>query len=165
VVRHEVAHTLENHQRPIKEAFVVEFNDKQFWRDVVLIEDEPLAHELEWQSGEKDEVGRIAGLDDRKPAFAVNLEEKVEFMEQRRCIFAKVSHRAPPLRRQRMPVNRNVVDDLEALRKVDVERADHRHRPAGAMEGLRLLPNPSIEGDRQIFNDNDTGAGLTRGRH
>ena len=131
----------------------------------MLIEDEPLAHELERQSGEKDQVGRIAGLDDRKAAFAVNLEQEPEFMKQRGRIFAEVSKRAAPLGRQRMPVDRNVVDDLEALRKVGVGRADHRHRPAGAMEGLSLLPNPSIEGDRQIFDDDDTGAGLARGRH
>ncbi len=49
----------------------------------MLIEDEALAHELEWQSGEKDEVGRIAGLDNRKAAFAMNLEQEPEFMEQR----------------------------------------------------------------------------------
>ena len=83
MVGHHVAHALEKHERPIKEAFVAEFDDEQFWRDVVLIEDEPLAHELEWQSGEKDEVGRIAGLDDRKAAFAVNLEQEAEFMKQR----------------------------------------------------------------------------------
>ena len=49
----------------------------------MLIEDEPLAHELERQSGEKDEVGRIAGLDDRKAALAVNLDQEAEFMKQR----------------------------------------------------------------------------------
>ena len=54
----------------------------------MLIIDEPLADELEWQSGEKDEVGRIAGLNDRKAALAVNLEQEAEFMEQRCCIFA-----------------------------------------------------------------------------
>ena len=83
VIRHGVAHALEKHERPIKEALVAEFDDKQFRRDVVLIEDEPLAHELERQSGEKDEVGRIAGLDDRKAALAVNLEQEAEFMKQR----------------------------------------------------------------------------------
>ena len=131
----------------------------------MLIEDEPLAHELEWQSGEKDQVWRIAGLDDRKAALAVNLEQEAEFMEQRGRIFAEVSKRAAPLGRQGMPVDRDVVDDLERLRKVGVGRADHRHCPAGAMEGLSLLPNPSIEGDRQVFNDDDTGAGLARGWH
>ena len=84
VVGHEVAHALEKHQRPIKKPLVAEFHDKQFRRDVVLIIDEPLAHELERQSGEKDQIWRIAGLDDRKPAFAMNLEEKAEFMKQRR---------------------------------------------------------------------------------
>ena len=64
-----------------------------------------------------------------------------------------------------MPVDRDVVDDLEPLRKVSVGRADHRDQPAGAAEGLSLLPDPPIERDRQIFDDDDTGPGLTRRRH
>src|SRR5271168_3632412 len=46
VVRHHVAHALEKHERAIKEAFLTKFDDEQFWRDVVLIKDEPFAHEL-----------------------------------------------------------------------------------------------------------------------
>ena len=83
VVGGSVAHALEKPERPIKKPFLAEFNDKQFRRDIVLIEDEPLAHELEWQNGEKDEVGRIAGLDDRKAAFAINFEQEPELVEQR----------------------------------------------------------------------------------
>ena len=83
MVGHPVAHAFEKQERSIKEAFPAEFDDEQFRRDVVLIVDEALAHELEWQSGEKDQVWRIAGLDDRKAAFAVNLEQEPEFMEQR----------------------------------------------------------------------------------
>ena len=67
----------------MEEALGAEFDAEQFRRDIVLIEDEPLAHELERQSGKKDEVGRIAGLDDRKAAFAVNLDQEPELMKQR----------------------------------------------------------------------------------
>ena len=141
------------------------FDDEQFRPDVVLIEDELLAHELERRGGQKDEIGRIAGLDDRKAALPVNLDQEPEFMEERRRIFAEVGERPAPLGRQRMPVDRDVVDDLEPLRKGRVGRADHRDQPAGAGEGLSLLPDPPIEWDRQIFDDDDTGAGLTRRRH
>ena len=81
MVGHLIAHALKKHERSIKEPFLAEFDDKQFRRNVVLIEDEPFAHELEWQRGEKDDVWRIAGLDDRKAAFAVNLDQEPEFME------------------------------------------------------------------------------------
>ena len=82
-IRAGVAHALEEQERPIEQALGAELDDEQFRRDVVLIEDEPLAHELEQQSGEKDDVGRIAGLDDRKAAFAMNLDQEPELMEQR----------------------------------------------------------------------------------
>src|ERR1700689_1988536 len=52
-----------------------------------------------------------------------------------------------------------------APRKIVLERADPRHRPAGAMQGLGLLPNPSVEGNRQVFDHDDAGTGLARGRH
>ena len=55
-----------------------------------------------------------------------------------------------------MPVDRNAVDDLEWLRKVGVGWTDHRHCPTRAMKGLSLLPNPPIERDGQIFDDDDT---------
>src|SRR5271154_6311182 len=61
VVGHRVAHVLEKHERPIKKAFLAEFDDEQFGRDIVLIEDEALAHQLERQSGQKDEVWWVAG--------------------------------------------------------------------------------------------------------
>ena len=115
-IRHRVAHALEEHERPIEEAFVAVFDDEQFGPDIVLVEDELLAHQLERRGGEKDEVGRIAGLDDGKAALPVNPEQEPEFMEQRRRIFAEVGERAASLGRQRMPVDRNVVDDLESLR-------------------------------------------------
>src|SRR3984957_7369758 len=165
VVGRPVAQPLEHHQRSIENPLLAEFDDEQFWRDVVLIIDEALAHELEWQRRKKDDVRRTARLDDRKASFTVDLEQEPEFVEQRSRIFSEVSKRAPPLSRQGMAVDRNVVDDLERLRKVAVGRTNHRHDPSGAMEGLSLLPNPSIEGDRQGFNDDDAGTGLARGRH
>src|SRR5689334_3903261 len=64
-----------------------------------------------------------------------------------------------------MPVDRDGVDDLESLGKGDGGRADHRHGPARASEGLSLLPNPPVEGDGQILDDDDTGTGLARRRH
>src|SRR6202453_128776 len=82
-VGRQVAHALEKHQRSIEKPFLAKFNDKQLRRDVMLIVDETLAHELEWQSGEEDEVWRVASLDDRKTALAVNLEQESELMEQR----------------------------------------------------------------------------------
>src|ERR1700677_126333 len=51
-VGRQVAHALEKHQRSIEKPFLAKFNDKQLRRDVMLIVDETLAHELEWQSGE-----------------------------------------------------------------------------------------------------------------
>ena len=111
----------------MEEALGAEFDAEQFRRDIVLIEDEPLAHELERQGGEKDEVGRIAGLDDGKAAFAVNLDQEPELMKQRSRIFDEVGKHAARLERQRVPVDRDAVDDLEFLRKVGGGRADHRH--------------------------------------
>ena len=164
-IRHRVAHALEKHERPIEEALVAVFDDEKFWPDIVLIEDELLAHELERRGDQKDEIGRIAGLDDRKAALPVNLDQEPEFMEERRRVFAEVSKRPAPLRRQRVPIDRDVVDDLEPLRIGRVRRADHRDQPAGAGEGLSLLPDAPIEWDGQIFDDDDTGTGLTRRRH
>ena len=154
-IRHAVAHALKKQESAIHHSLLAKFDDKQFRRDVVLIEDELLAHELERQSGEKNKIGRIAGLDDRKPAFAVNLEQEAKFVNERGCVFAKVRKRAAPFRRQRMPVDRDVVDDLERFRKVGVGRADHRNCPAGAMKSLSLLPNSSVERNRQVFDDDD----------
>src|ERR1700722_17014814 len=164
VVGRPVAQPLEHHQPAIESPLLAEFDDEQFWRDVVLIIDEALAHELEWKRRKKDEVWRIAGLDDRKASFTVDLEQEPEFVEQRSRIFAEISKRAPPLSRQGMAVDRNGVDDLERLRKIGVGRTNHGDDPSGAMEGLSLLPNPSIEGDRQVFNDDYAGTGLGRGR-
>src|SRR6185437_16912775 len=78
-----VAHALEKQERAVEKPLPAEFDNEQFRRDVVLIVNEPLADELERQGGEKDEVRRIAGLDDRKAALAVNPEQKAEFVEQR----------------------------------------------------------------------------------
>ena len=164
-IRHRVAHALEKHERPIEKSFVAVFDNEQFGPDIVLIEDELLAHELERRGGQKDEVGRIAGLDDRKAALPVNLDQEPEFVKEGRRVFAEVSERPAPLERQRMAIDRNVVDDLELLRIGRIGRADHRDQPPGAGKGLRLLPDPPIERDRQIFDDDDTGPGLTRRRH
>ena len=96
---------------------MAEFDDEQFGRDIVLIVDELLAHELERRGGQKDEVRRIAGLDDRKAALPMDLDQKPEFVKKRRRIFAEISEAPAPLGRQRMPVDRDVVDDLESLGK------------------------------------------------
>jgi hypothetical protein len=54
-----------------------------------------------------------------------------------------------------MPVDRDIIDDLKQLRKVGVGRADYRNRPTVTMKSLSLLPNTSIEGHRQVFDDDD----------
>ena len=123
----------------------------------MLVEDESPAHELERRRRQKNEVGRIAGLNNGETALPMNLDQEPEFMNERRGIFAEIGDRPAPLGRQRMAIDRNVVDDFESLGIGGIGRADHRDQPAGAGEGLSLLPDPPIERDRQIFHDNDTG--------
>ncbi len=86
-IRHRVAAPFEKQQRPIEEALVPVFGHEQFGSDIMLIEDESLAQELERRRGQKNEVRRIAGLNDRKAALPMNLEEQAELMKKRCSVF------------------------------------------------------------------------------
>ena len=91
----------------------------------MLIEDESLAQELERRRGQKNEVRRIAGLNDRKAALPMNLEEQAELMKKRRGVFQEMRRHPSRLERQRMPIDGDIVDDLELRRKVLGRWTDH----------------------------------------
>src|SRR5271166_2157440 len=156
-IRHVVRAPLEKQQRAIKESLVPIFHHEQLRPDVVLVVNETLAEKLERRGGEKNKVWRIACLNDGKSALAVDLHEQAELMEERGGVFPKIRQGAASFRGEPMTVDRDVVDDLEFRREGIVRGTDHRNAPAGARERLGLLPNPAVEGDRQILHDDDAG--------
>ncbi len=148
-------------QRFIEKALVLVLDDEQFRADVVLVVDEPLAKQLERRRDEEDQVRRIACLDDREAALAIDLDQQARLMKQRGRIFAQIGGRPAPFGRQRMPVDRDVVDDFERRRELGVRRADHRDAPPRAGQRGRLLPDPPVERDRKVFDDDDAGPGFS----
>ena len=86
----------------------------------MLIVDEFLSEKLEWSRDHKDQVWRIAGLNDGKTALTMDLHQQSELMKKRGRIFPEIRERPPPLWRQGMPVDRDLVDDLVFRRKGSV---------------------------------------------
>ena len=114
----------------MQEALRSELHGEQFGADIVMVEDEFLAHELEGQDRKKQQVRRIAGLHHVEAPLARDLQQKPELVEQRGCVFQHEARFAARLERQRMTVDGDVVEHLERGRIFVGTRADDRDGPA-----------------------------------
>ena len=126
----------------------------------MLVEDEADAEQPEGQGGQEDEIGRVAGLNDGNALRPVDPEQQPEFVEQGEGIFRQKGQLAARLHRQRVAVDFYAVDLFIFLAVVLVQRADDADPVAGVAQGFRFLPDAAVEGNREILDDDDAGAGM-----
>ena len=106
-------------------------------------------------------------MDDVEAARRENLPREPGLMKERASIFAQIAARRVALRRQPMAVDMDAFEIL-FLRFVALAFGtdDGNLRPGGD-ERERLLPNPPVEGNRKVLDDDEdlpSREGLLRGR-
>ena len=109
------SHALQRQQQFLAEAAPAELGFVELGIDVVVIEHELLAEQLVETADEENRVRRIAGVDDVEAAAEQDLQRQPELHDQRHAVLERITQRAVGLARQRMPVNVDAVDALEAL--------------------------------------------------
>src|SRR4051812_26619754 len=123
-----------------------------------MIEHELLAEELPEAADGEDEIRRIARMDDVEPAAEADLPRKHELHEQRARVLDRVAEQAIRLLRQRVTMDVDAVDALEAFLEGRGLRTVDGDREARRVERARLLPHAPIERQRQVFHDDEHAA-------
>ena len=120
---------------------------------VVMVEHEALAGEnLEEQPDQKNEVGRIAGMDHVEAVAPPHLEREHELPEQRDRVFDEIGRGAARLDRQGMAIDPDAVDDLVRALIARALGADHRHLVTRVAERRRLRPGTAVERNREVLH-------------
>src|SRR5262245_3918764 len=120
-----------------------------------MVEYEALAGEnLEEQADQKDEIGRIAGVDHVEAVVAPDPQREQKFPEQCDGIFDEIGGGSSCFDRHGVAVDGYAVNDLMRLRIVWALGANHRYKMAGIAQCRRLRPDPAVERNRQVFDNN-----------
>ena len=120
-----------------------------------MVEYEALAGEnLEEQADQEDEIGRIAGVDHVEAVAAPDPQREQKFPEQCDGIFDEIGGGSSCFDRQGVAVDRYAVNDLMRLRIIWALGANHRYRMAGIAQSRRFRPDPAVERNRQVFDNN-----------
>ena len=136
----------------------VELGDVQLRANVVLVEDEFGAEQLVGQRDEKNQIGRVAGMNDVDAVPPPDSECQASLMVERAGVFEKEAKDAARLQGNGMPIDGDAVYCFLGLRMQRRLGANDADLPARAGQCLRFLPDASIEGDGEVF-DNDQARG------
>ena len=129
--------------QPLEEEFIslpsqvapAEFRLVEFGIDVVMVEDEPDTENVfEEASGQEQEVGRVAGVENVEAAPEEDAPREDELPKQRRRVLDGIAERSLRFERQPMTVDVNSVDDLVSDFGTASLGADHGDFIAGATE-------------------------------
>ena len=151
---------LEQHHQLPEEAALAELGLVELGVDVVMIEDVALAEELERPGDEEDQIGRVAALDRVESA---RCERSSRPAASRGTAPRHIPAGSPtrPWRRAaadggRYAPRRSLVARLVAL----AGGADHRDLGARGRQRPAFVPDPPVEGQRQVFDDDQHLAAL-----
>jgi hypothetical protein len=100
---------LEPAQEPVEEIPAAEFRLVELGVDVVVIENELLAEQLEEPTDQKNRIRGIAGVDDVESACQQHSPGQHELPEQRHGVLQRVAQRTLSLRGQRVAVNMKIL--------------------------------------------------------
>ncbi len=100
------------------------------------------------------QVRRVAGLYDVDAASALDAERKIELAGESDEIFPHEANGRTCFA-QGVTVDANVGNDLVGLVVTFALRTNNRNGVPSFLQSQRFLPNPPIEGDRKIFNQDE----------
>ena len=129
--------------------------DRQFRVGVVLVVDVARAPQAGQATQEEEEVGRVAAVHDVDPAADAKGEQPGRREDHRRHVFHDVPG-DPGRRALRIAQDADPVTGLDqGAHVVPTARRDDRHPVARVGQRPGLLPDPSIERDRQVLVEDD----------
>src|SRR5262249_28108334 len=108
---------------------------------------------LEEGSVEEYQVRRVAGVNHLEAPRREDAAGQHELTQDRGTVFEGVGQRTPRLKRQRMTIDRDAIDDLPPPLVALADRANDGALVARCGQRRRFLPNPSVEGDWQVLHD------------
>ena len=165
-IRRRVRQALRQPDDPVSPAAPSELGLEEFGHDVVLIVDDARAVDrLVPARDEKEEVRRIADVDHRKALALARRVGEPRLAPEGGAVLPHVAARAAALGREVVPIDAYTFEDLELGLESPPGRTDHGDRPAGALQGRRLHPDPAVEGDRQVLDDEEDATRRCRGTH
>jgi hypothetical protein len=160
VVSHRVRRALQQEQHAQEEpGRPFETRAVDLRAEIVLVEDEALAEELEGRGQRPVGVGRVARLDDVDPFASAGAEHEREGSEPAVDEFPGVRERAFRRGRWRVLPNSDAFDLLKRWIP-GTFGANNRHLEARVSQRARFSPYPSVEGNRQVVIDDEDA--LTR---
>src|SRR6185437_3223775 len=131
---------------------VVELRLVELRAEVVVVEDEPDAEGPQGEGQRPEDVRRVAGLEDVEAITPEGpqgepggSDEGVGVLPEERRLSGTGGRRA-------VLVEGDPLDDLLAG-VAGASGAHHRHPVAGGRQGTALQPHPTVEGDRQVLDD------------
>ena len=145
----------EPHHQAIEKIAPAELCLVQLGVDVVMVKDEFLAEEeLEEAADQKQQIGRIAGLDDIEAARQQHAPGQDKSRCQCDAVFQQVAGRPLRLDWQVVAVDVDAIQALVPLLATLAGRADDRHPVAIRRERGGLLPHAPVEWRGQVFDQN-----------
>jgi hypothetical protein len=152
-------------QDSMKNAAATKFCFEDFGRDIVLVKDVLLPKELEWQGNQENIVRRIAALNNVETSCQEDSPCEQILPKKGICIFKQIAKRPPCLDGRGMAKNADALEPFESNSVRPANRTDDGNFIAGGSKRLSLLPDPSIERDRQILYDDKNTASFMPGIH
>ena len=144
---------------PVQQATFAELGLEHLRADVVHIVNDPRAGELVRRGNQKQQVGRVAEMQDIEAVPPPGFPKQPELAPESRAVLAKKTADCTGLLADPVPVNLNAVDDFLRLCEAAHPRANDNHLVACIAQCARFLPDPAVERHRQVLDD-DANAGL-----
>ena len=145
---------LERQHQAIEEIAPAELRLIELRIEIVMIEHELLAEQLEEAADQEKQVRRIAGMDDVESTGEEHPPGEQEGRDERNRVLHCIPGCARSLDRQVVAVDVDAVDRLELALVTAPRRADDRNDIARVAKGASLLPDTAIERAGQVLYQN-----------
>ena len=108
---------------------------------------------LEPERDQKDEIGRIAGMDQVEAVLLVNSSRQSPLVPEGYAVLSQVTRRGTYLGRQGMAVNVNTVDLFVEQIVLAVGGTDDRDMVPVRAQGRGFHPHAAVERHREVLDD------------
>jgi hypothetical protein len=153
---------LQPEHQAVEEIPPAELGFVQLRVDVVVVEDELLAEQLEEPADQEEEVRRIAGMNHVEAARGEHPPAQRERLPARPPSTPARSPERRALERQVIAPDRDALQELELLLVPLARGADDRHGVARVAQRGGLLPHAAVEGTGQVLHQHQDAS---RRRH
>src|SRR5260221_66000 len=142
---------------PVEKTAPPKFGLEHLRPEVVNIINDPHPKQLERPGHQKEEVRRIAEVDHFEPMPPPGLPRQPHFPPQRGEVLPEKPNQASGFLANPMSIDLDAVDFFLRFGVASHLRANHHHLITRIPQRARFLPDPAVERDGQVFDEDEDG--------